>query len=122
MVKVVETCLLSVDVGNVAGLVYMYSVCVGSPGGASGKDPSCQCRLDMRDVSSIPGSGRPLEGGRGNPLQYSRLENPIDRKAWQVTMVHRVAKSRTWHTDTHNEYVVVVEYSRVVLIHVDTIR
>ena len=42
----------------------------------------------------IPGSGRSLGGGHGNPLQYSCLENPMDRGAWWAT-VHRVAKSRT---------------------------
>ena len=49
---------------------------------------------DLRDSSSIFGSGRSPVGGHGNPLQYSCLENPIDRGAWQVT-VHRVAKSWT---------------------------
>ena len=49
---------------------------------------------DTRDVGSIPGSGRPPGGGHDNPLQYSRLENPIDRGAWWVA-VHRVAKSQT---------------------------
>ena len=48
----------------------------------------------LRDVGSIPGSGRSPEGGHGNPLQYACLENPMDRGAWQ-TAVHRVAKSRT---------------------------
>ena len=37
---------------------------------------------DIRDVGSIPGSGRSLEVRLGNPLQYSCLENPIDRGAW----------------------------------------
>ena len=49
---------------------------------------------DVRDVGSIPGLGRPPEGGHSNPLQYSCLENPMDRGAWQA-IVHRVAKSRT---------------------------
>ena len=49
---------------------------------------------DLRDEGSIPVSGRSSEGGHGNPLQYSCLENPTDRGAWQAT-VHRVAKSRT---------------------------
>ena len=49
---------------------------------------------DVRDVGSIPGSGRSPGEGCGNPLQYSWLENPMDRGAWQ-TMVHRVAKSWT---------------------------
>ena len=44
------------------------------------------------DTSSIPESGRSPGGGHGNPLQYSCLENPIDREAWWV-IVHRVAES-----------------------------
>ena len=47
---------------------------------------------DLRDVGLIPGSGRCPGGGHGNPLQYLRLENPMDRGAWQA-MVHRVANS-----------------------------
>ena len=47
------------------------------------------------DAGSIPGLGRPPEGGHGNPLQCSYLENPMDRGAWWAT-VHGVAKSRTW--------------------------
>ena len=47
---------------------------------------------DMRDAGLIPGSGRSPGGGQGNTLQYSCLENPMDRGAWQAT-VHRVAKS-----------------------------
>ena len=46
------------------------------------------------DTSSIPGSGRSPGGGNGNPLQYSFLENPVDRGAWQVT-AHEAAKSQT---------------------------
>ena len=49
---------------------------------------------DVRDVGLIPGSGRFPGGRHGNPFQYSCLENPTDRGAWQ-TMAHRVAKSRT---------------------------
>ena len=40
---------------------------------------------DIRDASLIPGSGRSLGGGNGNPLQYSCLENPMDRGAWWAT-------------------------------------
>ena len=46
------------------------------------------------DVSLIPESRRCPEGGRGSPLQYSYLENPMDRGAWQAT-VHADAQSRT---------------------------
>ena len=49
---------------------------------------------DLRDVDSIPGSGRVPGEGNGNSLQYSCLENPMDTGAWQAT-VHRVTKSDT---------------------------
>ena len=48
----------------------------------------------VRDGGSIPGLGRSPGGGHGNPLQYSCLEDPMDRGAWQVT-AHRVTKSQT---------------------------
>ena len=49
---------------------------------------------DARDVGLILGSGRSPGEGNGNPLQYSRLENSMDRGAWQAT-VYGVAKTRT---------------------------
>ena len=49
---------------------------------------------DVRDTGSIPGLGRSPGGGHSNPLQYSCLENPMDRGNWQNT-VHRVAQSWT---------------------------
>ena len=60
---------------------------MGFPGGASGKE-------DIRDVGLIPESRRSPRGGRGNPLQYSGLENPMDRGAWRAA-VHGVVKSQT---------------------------
>ena len=48
---------------------------------------------DLRDMVSISGSER-SPGGHGNPFQYSYLENPMDRVAWQAT-VHRIAQSQT---------------------------
>ena len=55
----------------------------------SGKDAG-----EARDMGLIPGLGRSPGGGRGNPLQYSCLENPMDRGAWWAT-VHKVEKSWT---------------------------
>ena len=49
---------------------------------------------DVRDTGSIPGPGGSPRGGNDNPLQYSSLENPMDRGAWRAT-VPAVAKSRT---------------------------
>ena len=55
------------------------------------KNPPAHAQ-DVRDMNLIPGSGRSPGGGHGNPFQYSCLETPINRGAWQAT-VHRVAKS-----------------------------
>ena len=55
------------------------------------KDPPANAG-DARDMGSNTGSGRSPRGGRDNPLQYSCLENPMDRVAWKAT-VHRVAES-----------------------------
>ena len=61
----------------------------------SGKESAHQCRrLPRSDL--IPGSGRSPGGGNGNSVQYSCLQNPMDRGAWQAT-VHRVTKSWTDH-------------------------
>ena len=49
---------------------------------------------DIKDAGSMPGSRRSPGGGHGNPLQYSCLENPMDRGAWRAT-VSGVAKSQT---------------------------
>ena len=66
----------------------------GFPGGSVIKNLAVNAG-DTGDVSSIPGSGRSPGGGHGNPLQYSCLENPMDRGAWRA-IVHRVTKSQTW--------------------------
>ena len=49
---------------------------------------------DIRDAGSIPGSGRSPGGGHGSPVQYSCLENPVDRGVWQA-IVRSVAQSQT---------------------------
>ena len=61
--------------------------------GASGNESACQCR-SLRVAGSVPESGRSHGGEHGNPLQYSCLENPMDRGAWWST-VHGVVKSQT---------------------------
>ena len=69
-----------------------YLHIMGFPGGGVVKNPANVG--DLRDVGSIPGSGRSPGAGHGNPLQYPSLENPMDRRAWQA-IVHQVAKSWT---------------------------
>ena len=49
----------------------------------------------IRDAGSVPGSGRSPGGGHGNPLQYSCMENPMNRGAW-LAAVRRITKSRRW--------------------------
>ena len=49
---------------------------------------------DIGDAGLIPGEGKSPRGGHGSPLQFSCLENPMDRGAWRTT-VHRVAESQT---------------------------
>ena len=62
------------------------------------KNPSANAG-DIRNVDSIPGPRRSLGGGHGNPLQYSCLENPMDRGVWQAT-VHRIAfRGQLWAVD-----------------------
>ena len=66
----------------------------GFPGGSEVKASAC----NAGDLGLIPGSGRSPGEGNGNPLQYSCLENSMNRGAWWAT-VHRVAKSETRLSD-----------------------
>ena len=63
---------------------------LGFPGGSVVKN----LPANAGDEGLIPGSGRAPGKGNGNPLQYSFLENPMDRGAWWATM-HRIAKTQT---------------------------
>ena len=64
--------------------------CMGFPSGICGKEPVCQCRRwDVGGVGLIYVLGRFPEGGHGNPLQYSCLENSMDRGAWWATQSMR---------------------------------
>ena len=97
MLKIPSLPILELQGGNV--LLRFYTACLGPlirgfPGGSEVKASAC----NAGDLGSIPGSGRSPGEGNGNPLQYSCLENPMDRGAWWAT-VHRVAKSRTRLSD-----------------------
>ena len=67
---------------------------LGFPGDSDGK----KSPGNAEDLGSIHDFGRSLRGGRGNPLQYSCLENPLDRGAWWAT-VHGITKSRIQLSD-----------------------
>ena len=62
---------------------------LGLPGGSEVKVSAC----NVGDLGSVPELGRSPGEGNGNPLQYSCLENPMDREAWKAT-VHGVARVR----------------------------
>ena len=97
-----------------AGLPFLYTLGVslklfsmhrsswhlkGFPGGSVVKNLPANAE-DSRYVGLIPDSGRSPGGENGRPLQYSCLENPMDRGAWRA-IVHRVTQSRTW-LSTHS--------------------
>ena len=65
-------------------------------GGSAGKEPAC----NAGDLGSIPGLGRSPGGGHGNTLQYSCLENSMDRGAWRAA-VHGVTQSQTLMSGFH---------------------
>ena len=67
----------------------------GFPHGLEGKASAC----NAGDLGSIPESGRSPREGSGNLLQYSCLENPMDKGAWEAAVVHGVTKSRTRLSD-----------------------
>ena len=69
-------------------MIYISLCICGLPGGSVIKN----LPANTGDISSISGSQRSLGEGNGNPLQYSCLENPMDRGAWRAT-VHGVPKS-----------------------------
>ena len=77
---------------NKTGVIIFFfwpypTACGGFPGGSVGKESTC----NAGDPGLIPGWGRSPGEGNGNPLQYSCLENPRDRGAWQAT-VHGVTR------------------------------
>ena len=83
----IETCIISyMNCFNVTSTTF--------PGGSEVKVSAC----NAGDLGSIPGLGRSPGEGNGNPLQYSYLENPMDRGAWCAT-VHGVTKSQTRLSD-----------------------
>ena len=75
-------------------LIFQHSI-GGFPGSSDGKEPACH----VGDPGSILGSGRSPGEGNGNPLQYSCLENAMDRGAWWATF-HGVAELDTTDTNT----------------------
>ena len=86
--------------------VYTYTHTHMLPRWHSGKELTCQCRRWLRNSDLIPGLERIPVGRHSNSLQYSYLENPMDRRDWQA-IVHRVTKSWTrlkqvsTHTHVH---------------------
>ena len=73
---------------------------VGFPGSSVSKESV----YNEGDLGSVTGSGRSPEEGNGNPLQYSCLENPMDRGVYRWATVHGVAKSQTQLSNKHMPY------------------
>ena len=88
---------------------------MGFPGGSDGKESAC----NARDLCSIPGLGRSPGEGKGYPLQYSGLEDFMDRGAWQAT-VHGVAKSQTPLSNFHFSLYLVLKRAQSVFPSVGT--
>ena len=87
-------------------VVLTWSACFvywASPGGSVSKESACSAG----DLGSVPGLGKSPGEGNGNPLQYSCLEDSMDRGVWWAT-VHGVARVRYWLSDqtttTHLDY------------------
>ena len=74
-----------------------FSIPLGFPGGSAGKESACKAG----DTGSIPGSGRSTGEGNGYPLQYSCLENSMDRGAWWV---QSMGSQRVWHDWVNNSF------------------
>ena len=74
----------------------MFTEFEGFPGGSDGKESAC----NAGNPGFIPGWGGAPGGGHDNPLQYSCLENPMDKGAWRAA-VHRVAMSWTRLSNQH---------------------
>ena len=78
------------DIKPNSNLKTVCNILMGFPGGSDSKESACS----SGDLGLIPASGRSPGEGNDKPFQYSCLENPVDRGAWQAT-IHGVAKSRT---------------------------
>ena len=88
--------LLSLETNSCSTQAFIYW---SLPGSSNGKESAC----NMGGLGLIPGWGRSPGEGHGNPLQYSCLENPVDRGAWWA-VVHGVTKSWTSLTAFHFHY------------------
>ena len=71
---------------------------MGFPGGAGSKEPACTMHVDLTDMGSIPGLGRSPGRGHDNPLQYSCLENPMQRGAWWIMVLQFSSVTRSCPT------------------------
>ena len=87
--------MLAMGVSYMIFILLRYIPSTGFPGSSAGKESAC----NAGDPGSIPVLGRSPGGGHGNPLQYSDLENPMDRGAW-LAKPHEATKSQTQLSDS----------------------
>ena len=83
------------DISDIT-IIVVIELLVGFPSGLDSRESD----YNVGDMGSVPGLGRSPGEGNGYPLQYSWLENSMDRGAWRAT-VHGVSKSWTWLSDQH---------------------
>ena len=86
-----------------------YGGAQGFPDGSDCKESAC----NAGDLGSIPGSRRSSGEGNGNPLQYSCLENPMDRGAWQVTVQRVLIGTGIWNLTTLLYQALILNYVNV---------
>ena len=84
-------------------LIFSLGCYKGFPDGSAGKESACNAG-DTRDTGLILGSGRSPKEGNGNALQYSCLENPTDREAWQSTIQRSQRVGHNWATKRTIDY------------------
>ena len=94
-------------ISSFSGNMLLFSVYVvpslDFPGGSDSKEPV----YNAGDLGSVPGSGRSPGEGNGDPLQYSCLENSVDRGTWRA-IVHGITKSQTWLSDWYFHFSLMV--------------
>ena len=87
-------------------VILVQPVSLGFPGGSDGKESTC----NSGNPGSIPGLGRSPGEGNGSPLQYSRLENSMDRGTWWATRDHKELDTTEWLTRHFTWWMILTDF------------
>ena len=93
----------------------------GFPGGTSGKEPTANA-ADIRHRASIPGLGRSPRGENGNLLQYSCVENPMDKVTWRGTVAKSQTQLKWLRTHTHARTIIIEMRIKTMRFHLTPVR